>query len=110
MNGVDIRIDDLTAYVHTAEEGGYWAEVPALPGCLTQGETLDEVVENLNDAIEGWLSVQTQKSLREKGISFAAVPEEPDGKVPVPVRNNDDLKTGMLLALTKQTGLTQADL
>lgn len=58
MNGMDIRIDDLTAYVHAAEEGGYWAEVPALPGCLTQGETLDEVVENLNDAIEGWLSVQ----------------------------------------------------
>ncbi len=56
-NGPDIQIDDLKAYVHIAEEGGYWAEVPALPGCLTQGETLDEVVENLNDAIQGWLSV-----------------------------------------------------
>ncbi len=76
MNGMDIRIDDLTAYVHSAEEGGYWAEVPALPGCLTQGETLDEVVENLNDAIDGWLSVQTKESLQAKGVQFTAVPQE----------------------------------
>ena len=74
MDNLDIRIDDLTAYVHTAEEGGYWAEVPARPGCLTQGETLDEVVENLNDAIEGWLSVQTEESLRAKGVPFTSVP------------------------------------
>ena len=74
MNDLDIRIDDLTAYVHPAEEGRYWAEVPALPGCLTQGETLDEVVENLNDAIEGWLSVQTHESLKEKGVQFTIVP------------------------------------
>ena len=73
---MDIRIDDLTAYVHTAEEGRYWAEVPALLGCLTQGETLDEVVENLNDAIEGWLSVQTEESLWAKGVPFTAVPQE----------------------------------
>ncbi len=76
MSGMDIRIGDLTAFVHTAEEGGYWAEVPALPGCLTQGETLDEVVENLNDAIEGWLSVQTEESLRAKGVQFTVVPQE----------------------------------
>ena len=69
-NGPDILIDDLTAYAHAAEEGGYWAEVPTLPGCLTQGETLDEVVENLNDAIRGWLSVQTYESLREKKVPF----------------------------------------
>ena len=68
-----IQIDDLTAHVHPAEEGGYWAEVPALPGCLTQGETLDEVVENLNDAIAGWLSVQTPASLQAKGVSFRMV-------------------------------------
>ena len=72
-NYVSIQVDGLAACVHTAEEGGYWAEVPALPGCLTQGETLDEIVENLNDAIEGWLSVQTPESLREKGVSFAPV-------------------------------------
>ena len=40
-----------------AEEGGYWAEVPALPGCITEGATMEEVIANLKDAIEGWLDV-----------------------------------------------------
>lgn len=44
--------------VHDAEEGGYWAEVPALPGCATQGETMDELMSNLREAIEGYLSVE----------------------------------------------------
>ena len=43
--------------VHDAEEGGYWAEVPALPGCATQGETLEELLNNLYEAIEGCLSI-----------------------------------------------------
>lgn len=47
----------LKAIVHTAEEGGFWAEVPSLPGCVTQGETLDEIRANLHEAIELWLSV-----------------------------------------------------
>lgn len=41
--------------VHEAEEGGYWAEVPALPGCFTQGDTLKELQLNLKEAIKGWL-------------------------------------------------------
>ncbi|MEI6234584.1 MAG: type II toxin-antitoxin system HicB family antitoxin [Planctomycetota bacterium] len=44
----------LKAVIHPAEEGGFWAEVPALPGCMTQGETLDEIEANLREAIEGW--------------------------------------------------------
>lgn len=72
--GPDIRIEDLAALVHSAEEGGYWAEVPALPGCLTQGETLDEIVENLDDAIQGWLSVQTLESLTALGVPFTVLP------------------------------------
>jgi predicted RNase H-like HicB family nuclease len=47
----------ISAVIHPAEEGGYWAEVPALPGCITEGDDLDEVMKNLQDAIEGWLSV-----------------------------------------------------
>ena len=39
--------------VHEAEEGGYWAEVPALPGCATQGETMEELEFNIKDAIMG---------------------------------------------------------
>ncbi len=45
----------LKAVVHAAEEGGFWAEVPALPGCFTQGESLEEVRENLLEAVAGWL-------------------------------------------------------
>jgi len=45
----------LKAIIHEAEEGGYWAEVPALPGCMTQGETLEELNTNIREAIEGWL-------------------------------------------------------
>jgi predicted RNase H-like HicB family nuclease len=47
----------LKAIIRTAEEGGFWAEVPALPGCLTQAETLDELKANLREAIELRLSV-----------------------------------------------------
>lgn len=45
----------LQAIIHEAEEGGYWAEVPALPGCVTQGETREELESNLKEAVEGWL-------------------------------------------------------
>jgi predicted RNase H-like HicB family nuclease len=41
--------------VHEAEEGGFWAEVPALPGCASQGETMDELLANVRDAIQAWL-------------------------------------------------------
>jgi len=52
----------LKAIIHEAEEGGYWAEVPALPGCVTQGETVEEVTLNLREAIEGWLSIETPEA------------------------------------------------
>ena len=47
----------IKVVVHEAEEGGYWAEVPAIPGCATQGETMEELLDNLREAIEGCLSV-----------------------------------------------------
>jgi len=47
----------LKVIIHEAEEGGYWAEVPAIPSCMTQGETMRELIENLYDAIEGCLSI-----------------------------------------------------
>lgn len=58
----------LAVVVHEAEEGGYWAEVPAIPGCATQGESFEELLTNLYEAVEGCLSVEvsnvspTQKS------------------------------------------------
>jgi predicted RNase H-like HicB family nuclease len=45
----------VTAVVHQAEEGGFWAEVPELPGCVSQGETLEELRANLEDAVQAWL-------------------------------------------------------
>jgi predicted RNase H-like HicB family nuclease len=50
----------LKIVVHEAEEGGYWAEVPAIPGCATQGETFQELLTNLYEAVEGCLSVDLQ--------------------------------------------------
>ena len=45
----------LTAIVRSEEEGGFSAEVPALPGCFTEGETLEELRDNLREAADGWL-------------------------------------------------------
>ncbi len=50
----------LKVVVHTAEEGGYWAEVPAIPGCLTQGDTWEELLQNIYEAIEACLSVEVE--------------------------------------------------
>jgi predicted RNase H-like HicB family nuclease len=47
----------LKVIVHEAEEGGFWAEVPAIPGCATQGETFEELIQNLYEAVEGCLSI-----------------------------------------------------
>ncbi len=47
----------LKAIIHEAEEGGYWAEIPAIPGCATQGDTFEELLENLYEAVEACLSV-----------------------------------------------------
>ena len=59
----------LKVIVHEAEEGGYWAEVPAIPGCTTQGRTFDELLSNVHEAVEGCLSVDvsdTSLSNRDK--------------------------------------------
>lgn len=47
----------LKVVVHEAEEGGFWAEVPSIPGCATQGESFEELLANLYEAVEGCLSV-----------------------------------------------------
>ena len=48
----------LKAVIHAAEEGGFWAEVPALPGCFSQGETMEEIRANVREAIEAWLMAE----------------------------------------------------
>jgi predicted RNase H-like HicB family nuclease len=66
--------EDVTNYavvIHEEPEGGYWAEVPALPGCYSQGETVDELLANIREAIEGVLEV-----LHEQG-------QEPESNVQI---------------------------
>lgn len=47
----------IKAVVHKSKDGGYWAKVPVLPGCMTEGETVEELRDNLREAIECWLDV-----------------------------------------------------
>jgi len=51
----------LNVIVYDAEEGGYWAEVPAIPGCATQGDTFEALLLNLYEAVEGCLSVDVDQ-------------------------------------------------
>ncbi len=51
----------LKVIIHEAEEGGYWAEVPSIPGCATEGETFEELLNNLYEAVEGCLSVDVDE-------------------------------------------------
>jgi len=64
----------LKIIVHEAEEGGFWAEVPAIPGCATQGETMKELRANLHEAIEGCLSIDVsdyELSKKDKILEIA---------------------------------------
>ena len=64
----------IKVVVHEAEEGGFWAEVPAIPGCATQGETFEELLHNLYEAVEGCLSVDvstTQLNADDRVLEIA---------------------------------------
>ena len=50
----------LKTIIHEAEEGGFWAEVPSIPGCATQGDTFDELLKNIYEAVEGCLSIDVE--------------------------------------------------
>ena len=64
----------IKVVIHQAEEGGYWAEVPAIPGCVTQGESFEELLKNLYEAVEGCLSVDVTEiplSKKDRVIEIA---------------------------------------
>lgn len=50
-----MKVLEYSVVIHEAEEGGYWLEVPALEGCFTQGESIEEVLENAKEAIALYL-------------------------------------------------------
>ena len=57
----------LKVIIHEAEEGGYWAEVPSIPGCSTQGDSMEELLQNLYEAVEGCLSVDIEEHKISEG-------------------------------------------
>ncbi|NJL27200.1 MAG: type II toxin-antitoxin system HicB family antitoxin [Thermoanaerobaculia bacterium] len=65
----------LKVLIHPAEEGGFWAEAPALPGCVSEGDTLDEILVNIREAALGWLEVAAERALPavELGTRFAEI-------------------------------------
>jgi antitoxin HicB len=65
-----------TVVVHSAEEGGYWVDVPSLPGCFSQGETIDEAMKNAREAIElhiQGLKDDGQEVPKEEGLVIGRV-------------------------------------
>lgn len=54
----------LKVLIHPAEEGGFWAEAPALPGCVSEGDTFEQAVSNIREAMEGWLEVAAERGRR----------------------------------------------
>jgi antitoxin HicB len=71
------RTHTYTVHLEPAEEGGYVVTVPALPGCVTQGETYEEALAMAREAIEGWLDVLARHG--------TPIPEEPRGRDPIDV-------------------------
>jgi predicted RNase H-like HicB family nuclease len=59
--------------VHRAEEGGFWAEIPALAGCVSEGETLAETLANIREAAEGWLEVADDRAPHDADAQFAEI-------------------------------------
>ena len=62
----------LQVVIHPAEEGGFWAEIPAFAGCVSEGDTFEETLLNIKEAAEGWLEVT---SMRIKSNSQTQIAE-----------------------------------
>lgn len=63
----------LAVVGHAAEEGGYWAEIPTLPGCVSEGETLSETLVNIREAAEGWLELASQRTVTGADAELAEI-------------------------------------
>lgn len=63
----------LKVLVHPAEEGGFWAEIPALPGCVSEGDTFEETLANIHEAAEGWLAVAAELASAEDQVQVAEI-------------------------------------
>lgn len=63
----------LKVIKHKAEEGGFWAKVPAIPGCVSQGETKEELRENVLEAIEGCLDVEFDTDITDQNSEIIEI-------------------------------------
>lgn len=63
----------LQVMIHSAEEGGFWAEIPAFAGCVSEGETLEETLHNIKEAAEGWLEVAAMRIKNNSQIQIAEI-------------------------------------
>ena len=57
-------MENYAVVIHEEPEGGFWAEVPALPGCYSQGESIEELMANIREAIAGVLEVMKEQGAR----------------------------------------------
>lgn len=65
----DVTTMKYTIIIHQDTRGGYWADAPELPGCVSQGETLEELKQNMQEAIEGYLAVMLEEGRKpEEGV------------------------------------------
>ena len=90
--------------IHKAEEGGYWAEFPDLPGCITEGDSEEEVLSMAKDALSGWLAVRFERNFAIpeakvlKGKYVRWVEPNPDVGIPLMIRK-----------IRKELGLSQKE-
>jgi len=62
----------LKVLIHQDEKSGYWAEVPSLPGCFTQAETMNDLMTNLYEAVDGYLKVREEETMNSAKAKLAA--------------------------------------
>ncbi len=63
----------LQVMIYPAEEGGFWAEIPAFAGCVSEGETLEETLLNIKEAAEGWLEVAAMRIKNNSQVQIAEI-------------------------------------
>jgi predicted RNase H-like HicB family nuclease len=63
----------LQVVIHPAEEGGFWAEIPAFSGCVSEGDTLEETLLNIKEAAEGWLEVAALRIKNHNQVQIAEI-------------------------------------
>ena len=63
----------IRAIIHPDEEGGFWAEVPALKGCYSEGDSYEETLANIREAAEGWLQVAAEQTAANEPAQLAEI-------------------------------------